>query len=343
MATKIKEKNLDVSVITGNTELSAKRADDDEILVFATSGSNLKKIQASNFAVMNPTVTSVSPTNVNSGDGTGNHTFTITGTQFASGATASLINTSGSTVAFDSVTRNSATQITGVIAKSSLPNSGEPYDVRVTSNGISSDLLNQINVNAQPVFTTASGTLHTGNEGTSVNVTVNATDPESAGNVTFELQSGSLGGLTLANEGTEGGTARISGTLPQVNTTTTFNFVLRAVDAASNTSSRSFAIVSTHVPVRTSFTSSGTFAVPAGITAIDVLAVGGGGGSQQPGGPGGSGAGGLIFMPGYPVQTGTLAVTVGDGGVWPGGEGQNSTVGASPSPAATPTGGTLTA
>ena len=45
MATKIKEKNLDVSVITGNTELSAKRADDDVILVFDTSGSNLKKFR----------------------------------------------------------------------------------------------------------------------------------------------------------------------------------------------------------------------------------------------------------------------------------------------------------
>jgi hypothetical protein len=38
---------------------------------------------------------------------------------------------------FDTVTIDSDTQITGVIAKSSLPGSGEPYDVRVTSsNGL---------------------------------------------------------------------------------------------------------------------------------------------------------------------------------------------------------------
>ena len=336
----IESEHLHIKSITEQTQLAAARTDDDELLIYDTSAGTLKRIAASNVGILAPNVTSVSPTNVTTGDGTGNHTFVIAGTNFAAGSTASLINTSGSTVAFDSVTRNSAIQVTGVIAKSSLLNSGEPFDVRVTSNGINSDLLNQINVDAQPVFVTASGSLGTGNEGAALNVTVNATDPESAGNVTFELQSGSMGGLTLTNEGTEGGTARIAGTLPQVNTTTVFNFVLRAVDAASNTSSRSFSITSTQVPVRSSFTANGTFAVPAGVTAIDVLAVAGGAGSQ-PGSSGGGGAGGLIYMPGYPVTTGTLAITVGGGGSAC--SGQDSIVGGSPSPAVTPTGGILTA
>ena len=338
---KIRQSNIDASIITGNTSLSGAAAEDDVLLVYDTSAGGIKKITAQNVGIQAPTISSVSPTNVVSGDGTGNHTFTITGTKFASDVTATLINDGGTAVAFDTVTRNSSTQITGVIAKSSLLNSGEPFDVKVTNAGaLTATLTNQINVDASPAFITASGTLGTGNEGTSFSATVNATDPESAGNVTFELQSGSLpSGITFANTAAEGGSAVFSGNLPQVSSTTTFNFVLRAVDAASNTSSRAFSITSTHVPVRSSFTSSGTFAVPAGVTTIDVLVVGGGGGSS-PGNAGGSGAGGLIFMPEYPVTTGTLTITVGNGGS--NDVGQNTVVG-SPSDPGLGQGGVLTA
>jgi hypothetical protein len=55
---------------------------------------------------------------------------------------------------FDTVTVDSSTQITGVIAKSSLSGSAnEPYDVRVYgSNGLQATLRNQINVDASPIF-----------------------------------------------------------------------------------------------------------------------------------------------------------------------------------------------
>ena len=320
----VSEEHLDVTAITGNAELSAVASGDDVLLVYDTSSSSIKKIQVTNIN-SSPTITSISPTNVVDGDGTGNHTFTIAGTNFLAGASANLINNSGTTVAFDSLARNSSIQLTGVIAKSSLLDSGEPFDVEVrNTNGQSAKILNQINLNAQPVFTTASGTLGTGNEGDSFSTkNVNATDPESAGNVTFELQSGALpGGITFANTAAEGGTAVFTGTYPQVSSTTTFNFVLRAVDAASNTTSRAFSITSTHVPVRSSFTSSGTFSVPAGITAVDVLVVAGGAGAGN-GNAGGGGAGGLVFMPQYPVTQGTITVTVGDGSTG-GSNGSNS-------------------
>ena len=322
--TKIRQSNLDNSIITGNTTLSGAAAEDDVLLVYDTSSGGLKKVTSPNVGLQSPTVSSVSPTNVVSGDGTGNHTFTIAGTKFASDVTATLVNDGGTAVAFDSVTRNSSTQITGVIAKSSLLNSGEPFDVKVTNAGaLTATLANQINVDASPVFITASGSLGTENEGASFAATVNATDPESAGNVTFELQSGALpGGITFANTAAEGGSAVFSGTAPQVSSTTTFNFVLRAVDAASNTTSRAFSITSTHVPVRSSFTSSGSFSVPAGVTAVDVLVVAGGAGAGN-GNAGGGGAGGLVFMPEFPVQAGTITVTVGDGSTG-GSNGSNS-------------------
>ena len=317
----ISEEHLDTTVITSLTELSEEANNSDTLIIYDASAGTLKKILRINLVLQAPTISSVSPTSVTSGDGTGNYTFTITGTGFT-GASASLINNSGTTVDFDTVTVDSATQITGVIAKSSLANAGEPYDVKVTSsNSITSTLENQINIDASPTFNTASGSLGTVLNGLigSTTLTVEAFDPESAGNVTFEIQSGSLPAGATATTVNENGVSKyqISG-FSAVGSNTTSNFVLRAVDAASNTSSRAFSIT-VNAPVSESFTSSGTFSVPSGITSVDVLVVAGGAGGggaipcSAPGG--GGGAGGLVFVPGFPVTPGgTVSVTVGCGG-----------------------------
>ena len=339
MATKIRQSSLDTSIVTGLSSLGTGAvATTDEVIIYDQSTGALKKI--SQTALLNfPSITSISPTNVNTGDGTGNHTFTITGTGFT-GASATLINASGTAVPFSSVTVNSSTQITGVIAKSSLPDSGEPYDIKVTAaTGLANTKTDQVNVNAQPIFNTSSGLLGTVTTGNAGAFFVNAVDPESAGNVTFELKSGSLPpGYTLTNQGVEGGTVKIAGTDNSSSSTTTYNFVLRAVDAASNTSTRSFSITS-RVFTSQSFTSSGTFSVPSGISSADVLVVAGGGAANSRH-SGGGGAGGLIFMPGVPLTpSGTVTVTVGCGGhgdyqdtSGQGTNGQDSVFGASPSP-----------
>tara|TARA_Y100001937_G_scaffold74471_2_gene101323 strand:+ start:900 stop:3041 length:2142 start_codon:yes stop_codon:yes gene_type:complete len=358
----ISEEHLDNTAITGNTELSATAADDDVLLIFDTSSSTIKKIQSSNVGITPPTFTSVSPSNLLTGDGTGNHTIVITGTKFDATATFKLRTNGGTDITMDSVTRNSATQLTGVVAKntSNLTNSNEPFDIIITNgNGLSVTAENAINIDASPTFVTAAGSLGSFAGGSAHRIEVNATDPDSAGNVTFELQSGSLPtGMALTVEGGNGGTAVISGTATNPGANTTSNFVLRAVDAASNTTSRSFSITITRTFSVTSFTSSGTFAVPSGTTVLDsVLVVAGGasGGTSTAngggcgGGAGGGGAGGLIFMPSYPVSTGTITVTVGCGGVHPnsannnGVNGQDSVFGASTDPGFSPTSSVLTA
>ena len=183
----------------------------------------------------------------------------------------------------------------------------------------------QVNINQQPVFVTAAGSLGTGRGNDAERFTVVATDPESAGNVTFELQSGTIPpGLSLTNEGSEGGTAVISGTATDPAANTTYNFVLRAVDAASNVSSRAFSITIERDITFQSFTADGTFAVPSGTSVLsELLVVAGGGGSQgihspEPvhgPGTGGGGAGGLVYFPCYPVTPGgTITVSVGCGG-----------------------------
>ena len=311
----ISDEHLDITSITGQTELAEAAATGDYILVYDTSAGVLKKVTAGNVGVQPPTISSVSPTSVNSGDGTGNYTFTITGTNLTAG-NADLINNSGNSVSFDTVTVDSDTQITGVIAKSSLPASGEPYDVRVTStNGLRITLENQINIDQSPTFNTASGSLGTVLNGLvgSTTLTVEAFDPESAGNVTFEIQSGSLPAGASATTVNENGVSKyqISG-FSAVGSNTTSNFTLRAADVNSNVSSRAFSIT-VNAPVSESFTSSGTFSVPSGITSVDVLVVAGGGGGGTWHG-GGGGAGGLIFVPGFPVTPGgTVPVTVGCG------------------------------
>ena len=362
----ISEEHLDNTAITGHSELSAASASDDVLLVFDTSAGAIKKIQRSNIAPDAPTFTSVTPTNANSGDGTGNHTFVITGTKFDSGATAVFINTSGTTINPTSSTRNSATQITAVIAKSSMPDSGEPYDVKILNgNGLNVVAENQININASPVFTTAAGTLGTVAGGSAIStIDVVAADPESAGNVSFEFQSGSLpAGLSSATVNENGVSKfRITGTPTNPSGNTTTNFVLRAVDAASNVTSRAFSITVNRSFTTTSFTSSGTFAVPSGVTALPFVLVvaGGGGGGSGNGtsgiGGGGGGAGGLVFMPCHPVTAGgTITVTVGNGGSgFPsqpspgtppsgGSAGQDSTFGSPGDPGLNPGGLVLTA
>ena len=334
MATKIRQSNLDNSVVTGLGELTSVASGDQTIIYDASTGS-LKKISQTNF-LNTPSITSVLPTAVLSGYGTGNHTIIINGTGFT-GASAALVNNSGSTVNFDTVTINSDIKITGVIAKSSLPGSGEPYDVKVTgTNNIATVLANQINIDQSPTFNTSAGSLGTVSNGArgSTNLFAEAFDPESAGNVTFELQSGSLpAGVTLATVHENGvSKAKFAG-FSAVGSNTTSNFVLRAVDAASNTTSRAFAIT-VNAPAYSSFTSSGTFAVPSGTTGVTVLVVAGGGGGGDGGGQGGGGggAGGLVYFPSFPTTPGgTIAVTVGCGGGFTA-NGQDSVFGASPSP-----------
>ena len=345
---------LNKTAITGQSELAETANDADFTIIYDTSSASLKKVLRSNLKQSGPTVSSVSPTTVGTSVGT-TATFTISGSGFTAGSIARLIGNAGKVQEFDTVTRSNTTTIVATIAFATLEESQEPYDVQVTNGeGLSSLLANQININASPVFTTASGSLGS-NRFSMSSARVNATDPESAGNVTFEIQSGSLPtGITLVNTAAEGGTALFSGTFSSLaSTDTVHNFVLRAVDAASNTSSRAFSFTRAG-PISQSFTSSGTFAVPTGVSSLDVLIVAGGGSGGNNHGAGGGG-GGLIFMPSYPVTPGgTISVTVGDGALapsafpgtpsgQPGSKGNNSVFGAPGDPGKHPSGDVLTA
>ena len=298
----VSEEHLDNTAITGHTELSATADDDDVLLDSDPSAGVKKKVQRRNVALSAPTFSSVSPTSLTTGDGTGNHTIVVTGTKFDANATFKLRTDGGTDISMDSVTRNSATQLTGTVAKSTsnLTNANEPFDIIISNgSGLSVTATNQINIDASPAFVTGAGSVGTVSGGSAITaIDITAADPESAGAVSFEFLTGGLPAVLSSATVNENGVSkfRITGTPTNPAANTTTNFTLRASDTASNTSTRAFSITVNRTLTSQSFTSSGTFAVPSGVTSLNsvlVVAAGGGGGGDN---GGGGGAGGLIFV-----------------------------------------------
>jgi hypothetical protein len=324
MTTKIKSTNTDFGsetdgIIIPKGTTGERASTTSGSIRFNTTTNSLEYYDGSDYVILEnaPTLTSVSPTQIRENDSSLTTTFIVTGTNFKAGITAHLRSHTGSIINFDTVTRDSTTQLTCVITNSNVIVQTEPFDVVITSaSGKTAELLDQISINNAVYFTTASGSLYS-SRSAEVSATVQAIDPES-GVVTYDLYSGNLPPSVTLNTST----GVISGTSSVAVSDTTYSFSIRATDAGSNTTIRDFSITLLG-PQITSFTSSGTFSVPSGITSVDVLVIaGGGGGGYAPPGcgtgafySGAGGAGGLIYRPGFPVTPGgTVTVTVGCGG-----------------------------
>lgn len=80
-----------------------------------------------------------------------------------------------------------------------------------------------------------------------------------------------------------------------------------------------------HTVATFSIAGSGTWTVPAGVTQLEVLVVGGGGGCWDDGYQSGSGAGGMYYSASYAVTPGPIGITVGAGAI--NGTGSNSLFG----------------
>ena len=187
-----------------------------------------------------PTVTVVSPLEVESDVG-GNITFTITGSNFQSGATVKFIGSDATEITASTTTVTNSTTISAVIARSSFVNAKEPYDVKVINgSGLSGVLDNQISVDVSPAWSTASGTLATiSDEATGTHATVSATDAD-GDTVSYSETGGTV--LTTAGLTLNSSTGAISGDPTNVGSATTYSFNLRAT-ANSKTTDRAFSIV----------------------------------------------------------------------------------------------------
>jgi len=248
-------------------------------------------------------------------------TFTVSGTNFVSGAIAYAIGTNGIEYQASTTTYNSLVQLT--VTFSNLSAAYEPYDVKVTNPSNLFGLLpDAFYINQAPIWSTASGSLGTFPQG-AVSVQLSATDAES-NSLTYSLISGSLPtGLSVSSTGL------ISGT----NTANpgTYSFVISASDGYNTAVNRSLSMI---VPYPTvtggtltsdstyyyrTFTSSGTLGVSGSTLSADILLMAGGGGTGT-NGPGsgagaGAGAGGALASSSIAtLPTGNTSITVGGGG-----------------------------
>ena len=171
----------------------------------------------------------------------GSATLEITGTNFTTGAIASVIGTNGVEINATSTTVNSIVSIsasfTGLIA------ANEPYDVKVTNTSNLFGLLpDALYVNNILSWQTASGSLGAFGEQVSVSVSATATDDST---ITYSLASGSSlpSGVTLNS-----GTGLISGTLPDIAANTTYTFTINASDGLNPAVPRAFSISSNAAP-----------------------------------------------------------------------------------------------
>ena len=246
----------------------------------------------------------------------GNASIVISGSLFdTSNAVVLLEATSGSNISPATTTINSSTQITIGVSYSDFINANEPYSVKVSNpSGLSVTLPDAVYVDTVPTFTNAADTIFSIFDSTRGSVSIaaddlcGATDAE-GDTISYAVTVGALpSGLTMASA-----TGAITGSTSAVgsDTTTTFS-VTASQTGGGNSNTRQFKIVQ-KAPVVDTFTSSDTFAVPTGVTTVDVLVVAGGGGSG-PNHAGGGGGGGLIYRPGFPVAPGTpISVTVSTG------------------------------
>lgn len=235
----------------------------------------------------------------------------------------------GSTVTYSIV---SGTLPTGLSLSSNGTISGTPTTSQQTVTFRATDsggnyVDKAILFNQKPVWTTTS--LANASTASSYSQTLSTTDDTGVAR-TYSLVSGTLpAGLSLASNGV------ISGTPTAGNGGA--SLVFRATDGNGGTQDKTLTISTT---VITTFTSSGTWTAPSGLSSIDCLVVAGGGaggtnGSGNPGRTaGGGGAGGFRNLTGVAVSGGTsYSITIGAGGagstnVFQNNNGNNSSIGA---------------
>ena len=256
-----------------------------------------------------PTISNISPTSFDAAS----DTFNINGSNFSTGATVKLISQDSVEYTPDSVTRNSASQLTVTLSSAAVSagqvSGKDPFAVSVTNaSGLATQLSDALYYSPNPSFSTAAGTLGTVFDTGRVNPTLStaaatSSDPNDA--LTYAIQSGSLpGGLSLNTS-----TAAITGTASAVGSNTTSNFTIRVTatdeNGATKTADRAFSIT-INAPVTSTFSYTGgiqTFAVPAGVEPTYYMwGAGAGGGAPGSGGAGGyqtgkiAGAGGATLQ-----------------------------------------------
>jgi hypothetical protein len=261
-----------------------------------------------------PSVNSASPSYFDAeGD-----TITVSGDNFQTGISVKLIGADATEYAAASVTRNSATELTfDITAAMIAADDNDPFDIQVTNlNGLAGTLADGVEIASNPTFTTSTGTyvVYDASRAT-YSFDASATTVDADDTLSYAVTAGSLPTGASLNSST----GAITG-FSAVGSDTSSTFTVTATATSAETSDTYTATrqwtITVAAPVITSYTStgSGTFSVPSGVDAVNVLVVAGGGAGGVDNG-GGGGAGGLIYRPAFPVTPGgSVSYTVGAGG-----------------------------
>ena len=185
-----------------------------------------------------PTVTGISPSAI----GNTATNIVITGTNFVITPNVEFINSSGVITLPNSITRDSATQLT---VNATLSTDGT-YFIRVENPdggaGRSSSAL--LTVSDAPTWSTSAGSLGEVAAGASVSLDVDASSDSTVAfsETTSVLTSNTDTPASTMNLTLNSSTGAITGTAPSPTGDTTYNFTLRATDAESQTADRAFSI-----------------------------------------------------------------------------------------------------
>ena len=263
-----------------------------------------------------PTITSIVYTGDDTATSTAGGSVTINGTNFNIGVTVLVAD-----VQATQVTRVSATQLTFVAPANTAGN----YILYVvnTDGGVAISVPG-IQYSGVPTWTTGSGSLGNSPTSTSFTTTIAATGDAP---ILYSIVSGALpAGITLNTS-----TGVISGTTPNLSSSTLYNFTIRATDAQNQDTNRAFSLnVNTGPQGQALFTiaDNQSWTCPVGVTRVCVMMVGGGGSggnTDSVNNTGAGGGGGLLWANDIQVTPGqSYHVKVGGGGYYPSGDGESS-------------------
>ena len=226
---------------TSSNILKLRNADNDAWINIGTFNQTTDTVVLVGTEATLPTITSISPDTI---DNTAS-SIVITGTNYVITPNVEIISTTGAITFPNSVTRDSATQLTINVT---LPDDGT-YFIRIENpdGGAVRSSTALLTVSDAPTWTTAAGSLGSVAAGSSVSLSVAGTSDSTVAysEVTSVLTSNTDTPASTMNLSLNSSTGAITGTAPEPTAETTYNFTLRLTDAESQTTDRAFSITVT--------------------------------------------------------------------------------------------------
>ena len=235
---------------TSSNILKLRNADNDAWINIGTFNQTNDTVVLVGTEATLPTITSISPDTI---DNTASN-IVITGTNYVITPNVEIISTTGAITFPNSVTRDSATQLTINVT---LPDDGT-YFIRIENpdGGAVRSSTALLTVSDAPTWTTAAGSLGSVAAGDSVSLSVAGTSDSTVAysETTSVLTSNTDTPNSTMNLSLNSSTGAITGTAPEPTAETTYNFTLRLTDDESQTTDRAFSIT-----VTTGINNSGQF------------------------------------------------------------------------------------